>query len=91
MLEAMTTLILVIVGVVLIIFVLVYGIYITFYPLGKTVKGGIEAMKEHGAQNEEEATTTAVGSKRSQSKVSTATQYPPSRKGHRKKAKSKEV
>ena len=33
MLEAMVTLILIIVGIVLIIFILGYGIYITFYPL----------------------------------------------------------
>lgn len=46
MLEAMATLILVIVGVVLIILILAYGIYITFYPLGKTFKGGIDTMKE---------------------------------------------
>jgi hypothetical protein len=45
MLEAMATLILAIVGAVLFLSVLVYGIYITFYPLSKTVKGGIEAMK----------------------------------------------
>ena len=45
MLEAMATLILVIVGLVLFLFVMVYGIYVTFYPLSKTVKGGIEAMK----------------------------------------------
>ena len=47
MLEAMATLILVIVGAVLFIFILGYGIYITFYPLTKTVKGGLDAMKEH--------------------------------------------
>lgn len=47
MLEAMATLILVIVGAVLLIFVVGYGIYITFYPLTKTVKGGLDAMKEH--------------------------------------------
>jgi hypothetical protein len=47
MLEAMGTLILVIVVAVLIIFILGYGIYITFYPLTKTVKGGLNAMKEH--------------------------------------------
>jgi hypothetical protein len=52
MLEAMATLILVIVGAVLIIVVLAYGIYITFYPLSKTVKGGIEAMKEHDEEEE---------------------------------------
>jgi hypothetical protein len=47
MLEAMAILILVIVGVVLIIVILGYGIYITFYPLTKTIKGGIDAIKEH--------------------------------------------
>jgi flagellar basal body-associated protein FliL len=52
MLEAMVTLILVIVGVVLIIFILGYGIYITFYPLSKTVKGGIDAMKERAGEKE---------------------------------------
>lgn len=55
MLEAMATLILVIVGAVLIIFVVGYGIYITFYPLTKTVKGGIDAMKEY-AEEEEKGT-----------------------------------
>jgi flagellar basal body-associated protein FliL len=52
MLESMATLILVIIGVVLIIFILGYGIYITFYPLIKTVKGGIDAIKEQ-AETEE--------------------------------------
>jgi hypothetical protein len=50
MLEAMAALILAIVGAVLIIIVSAYGIYVTFYPLSKTVKGGIEATK---AQAEE--------------------------------------
>jgi len=50
MLEAMAALILVIVGVVIFLAVMGYGIYITFYPLSKTVKGGIEAMQ---AQAEE--------------------------------------
>jgi len=50
MLEAMATLILVIVGAVLIIFVLGYGIYITFYPLTKTIEGGLDAMKEHAEE-----------------------------------------
>ena len=45
MLEAMATLILVIVGAVLFVSVMVYGVYVTFYPLSKTVKGGIDAMK----------------------------------------------
>jgi flagellar basal body-associated protein FliL len=52
MLESMITFILIIVGVVLIIFVLGYGIYITFYPLSKTVKGGIDAMKERAGEKE---------------------------------------
>lgn len=47
MLESMTTLILVIVGVVLIILILSYGTFITFYPLSKTIKGGIDAIKEN--------------------------------------------
>ena len=64
MLGAMVTLILIIVGVVLIIFILGYGIYITFYPLSKTVKGGIDAMKERVGEKE------AVTAKR---KVQTST------------------
>jgi flagellar basal body-associated protein FliL len=55
MLEAMVTLILIIVGIVLIIFILGYGIYITFYPLSKTVKGGIDAMKERAEEKEKVA------------------------------------
>jgi hypothetical protein len=43
MLESMIT---------LIIFILGYGIYITFYPLSKTVKGGIDAMKERAGGKE---------------------------------------
>lgn len=61
MLEAMATLILVIVGAILIIVVLAYGIYITFYPLSKTVKGGIEAMKEHEEEREVAAKPTRPG------------------------------
>jgi hypothetical protein len=87
MLEAMATLILVIVGAVLIIFVLGYGIYITFYPLSKTVKGGIEAVKEHGVQKGEE-TITAEERGKGQSQIPSAKQQPPSRKGHKGKAKS---
>jgi hypothetical protein len=44
MLEAMATLVLVVVGIVLFLSVMIYGVYITFYPLSKTVKGGIDAM-----------------------------------------------
>ena len=70
MLEAMATLILVIVGAVLLIFVLGYGIYITFYPLTKTVKGGIDAMKEYVEEEEgkkgaeKEGTSTPTGGAR---------------------------
>jgi hypothetical protein len=59
MLGALVTLIVVIVGAVLIIAILGYGIYITFYPLIMTVKGGIDAMKEHA---EEEKKVPAKGS-----------------------------
>jgi hypothetical protein len=53
MLEAMAALILAIVGAMLIIAILTYGIYITFYPLKKTVKDGIEAMEERTAEAKE--------------------------------------
>jgi hypothetical protein len=53
MLEAMATLILVIVGAVLLVSVMVYGVYVTVYPLSKTVKGGIEAMKAQAKEVEE--------------------------------------
>jgi hypothetical protein len=53
MLEAMATLILAIVGAVLFLSVMVYGVYVTVYPLSKTVKGGIEAMKAHAKEVEE--------------------------------------
>jgi hypothetical protein len=58
MLGALVTLILVIVGGVLIIAILGYGIYITLYPLIKTVKGGIDAMKEHAGGRERVAGKT---------------------------------
>ena len=51
MLEAMATLTLVIVGALLVIVILGFGIYITIYPLTKTIKGGIDAMKEHAGQD----------------------------------------
>ena len=53
MLEAMATLVLVTVGIVLFLSVMVYGVYITFYPLSKTVKGGIDAMKAQAKEAEE--------------------------------------
>ena len=52
MLEAMAALILAVVGVVIFPVVMLYGIYITFYPLSKTVKGGIEAMKAQAQAHE---------------------------------------
>jgi len=54
MLEAMATLILVIVGVVLFVSVMVYGVYVTFYPLSKTAQGGIDAMKAQAKEAAEE-------------------------------------
>jgi hypothetical protein len=33
--------------------ILAYGIYVTFYPLSKTVKNGIEAMEERAAEAKE--------------------------------------
>ena len=52
MLEAMAALILAIVGAMQVIIILAYGIYVTFYPLGKTVKGGMEAMKAQAQAHE---------------------------------------
>jgi hypothetical protein len=46
MLEAMATLVLVIVGAILLLSFMVYGLYVTIYPLSKTVKGGIDAIKD---------------------------------------------
>jgi len=54
MLEAMAALILAIVGAMLIVIILAYGIYITFYPLHKTVQGGIEAKKAQAEEAQEE-------------------------------------
>jgi len=53
MLQAMATLILVIIGAMLVIVILGFGIYITFYPLTKTIRGGIDAMKEHAGEDTE--------------------------------------
>jgi hypothetical protein len=67
MLEAMATLILVIVGAALVIVILGFGIYITFYPLTKTIKGGIDAMKEHAGEDtkkgEEDGSSAARGAR----------------------------
>ncbi len=53
MLEAMATLILVIVGAMLLVSVMVYGVYVAVYPLSKTVKGGINAIKAQAEEAEE--------------------------------------
>jgi len=53
MLEAMATLILVIVGAVLLVSVMVYGVYVAIYPLSKTVKGGIHAIKAQADEAED--------------------------------------
>jgi uncharacterized membrane protein YdfJ with MMPL/SSD domain len=60
MLEAMAALILAIVGAILIMMILAYGIYVTFYPLSKTVQGGMEAAK---VQAEEAAEKRLLGEK----------------------------
>jgi uncharacterized membrane protein YdfJ with MMPL/SSD domain len=52
MLEAMAALILAIVGVIVIVMILAYGIYLTFYPLSKTVQSGMAVAQ---AQTEEAA------------------------------------
>jgi hypothetical protein len=52
MLEALATLILFIVGAMLMILVLAYGIFITIYPLSKTVEGTLEVVKEHIKEEE---------------------------------------
>jgi hypothetical protein len=48
--ETIATLILVLVGIMLFLFIVAYGIFITFYPLGKTIRGGIEAVKEYAVE-----------------------------------------
>jgi len=55
MLEGAASLILAIVGGLLFLFIVAYGAYITFYPLFKTVGGGIEALKEQRALKTAEA------------------------------------
>jgi uncharacterized membrane protein YdfJ with MMPL/SSD domain len=60
MLEAMAALILAIVGAILIMMILAYGIYVTFYPLSKTVEGGMAVAQ---AQTEEAAEKRLLGKK----------------------------
>jgi len=47
MLGSMITLVLVAVGAVLMLCIIAFGIYITFYPMLKTLAGAREVMKEH--------------------------------------------
>ena len=60
MLEAMAALILAIVGAMLIIAILAYGIYVTFYPLSKTVQSGMAVAQ---VQVEEAAEQRLLGEK----------------------------
>ncbi len=60
MLEAMAALILAIVGALLIIAILAYGIYVTFYPLSKTAEGSMAVAQ---AQAEEAAEKRLLGEK----------------------------
>jgi uncharacterized membrane protein YdfJ with MMPL/SSD domain len=60
MLEAMAALILAIVGAILIMMILAYGIYVTFYPLSKTVQSGMAVAQ---VQVEEVAEQRLLGEK----------------------------
>jgi hypothetical protein len=62
MLETITTIILVTVGAVTATGILAYAIYITFYPLAKTVEGGVEVAKHYArAKAEKRAYIPAHG------------------------------
>jgi len=50
MLEIITTIVLVSVGVVLGVTILAYAIYITVYPFARTVSGGLQVLKHYGEQ-----------------------------------------
>jgi hypothetical protein len=50
MLETIATIVLVSVGVVLGITILAYAIYITVYPLVRTIGGGLQVLKHYGEQ-----------------------------------------
>ena len=50
MLEAITTIVLVSLGVVLGITILAYAIYITVYPFARTIGGGLQVLKHYGEQ-----------------------------------------
>jgi hypothetical protein len=50
MLETITTIVLVSLGVVLGITILAYAIYITVYPFARTISGGLQVLKHYGEQ-----------------------------------------
>lgn len=50
MLETIATILLVSVGVVLGIAILSYAIYITVYPLARSISGGLHVLKHYGEQ-----------------------------------------
>jgi hypothetical protein len=50
MLETIATIVLVSVGVALGITILAYAIYITVYPLVRTISGGLQVLKHYGEQ-----------------------------------------
>lgn len=50
MLENITTIGLVSVGVMLGLFIVAYAVYITFYPLFRTIGGGLQVLKSYGEQ-----------------------------------------
>lgn len=61
MLETLATLILVGVGALLFLFVLAYGIYITYYPLTKTAQGAIEVMREYAEERKRKRQVEQLG------------------------------
>ena len=50
MLETITTIVLVSLGVVLGITILAFAIYITVYPFARTIGGGLQVLKHYGEQ-----------------------------------------
>jgi len=58
MLGSMITLVLVVVGAVLVLCILIFGIYVTFYPMLRTLAGTWEIMKEQKETGQKEKITT---------------------------------
>ena len=50
MLGTITTIFMVSVGVIFALVILAYAIYITFFPLARTVGGGLQVLKHYGKQ-----------------------------------------